>query len=459
MVNMALRMFVAGAVSVLAVASADIPLGLATFLGDSPLGRIAELEGQIKPLFDAMPKHGGAGLDAESAKYALQRHFLAHRRWRVQALETGQCTSSSGSYSGRPAKDVLSHFAGIFEEALAGSHFSLRELAALAATVEQGVRLESFELLSTALAVHGISEQELDEEMRDLVIQTFMLLYLLPDTEYSKLSPETITSYLGLAERVYPAWTDTLKWVQDLKQAKKSEAPTLQGFVEEIVFGYRQVLDNQCSSLRSSLLQNERPGTGRVLVSKLRSGGLAWQTPNSIWQFSESNAELRSMGALDESNPKRPTIIIPNYVMADSNCLPSSQIVSTCCMNECNALLTGLEEQLGSQKATPQRIASWARGLGPNVSQALLGQLEELASTHGGSLPIHGKAFAQWLHGAFPATCPRQHDPRGLLEKWWPSARWALRSLALLVAMASAVAGLWKTVSSQRASSKDEKID
>merc|ERR1740121_1857288 len=36
-------------------------------------------------------------------------------------------------------------------------------------------------------------------------------------------------------------------------------------------------------------------------------------------------------------------------------------------------------------------------------------QLEEIASAHGGQVPIHGRLFAQWLHYAFPRECPFPH--------------------------------------------------
>merc|ERR1719326_2696119 len=36
-------------------------------------------------------------------------------------------------------------------------------------------------------------------------------------------------------------------------------------------------------------------------------------------------------------------------------------------------------------------------------------QLEQIASTHGGQVPLHGRLFAQWLHYVFPQECPFPH--------------------------------------------------
>merc|ERR1719343_2011455 len=36
-------------------------------------------------------------------------------------------------------------------------------------------------------------------------------------------------------------------------------------------------------------------------------------------------------------------------------------------------------------------------------------QLEKIAATHDGLVPLHGRLFAQWLHYAFPHDCPFPH--------------------------------------------------
>merc|ERR1719401_1084279 len=45
----------------------------------------------------------------------------------------------------------------------------------------------------------------------------------------------------------------------------------------------------------------------------------------------------------------------------------------------------------------------------PHVSGLMTGQLEEMASMHGGKVPLHGRLFGQWLHYAFPRDCPFPH--------------------------------------------------
>merc|ERR1719311_1552987 len=40
---------------------------------------------------------------------------------------------------------------------------------------------------------------------------------------------------------------------------------------------------------------------------------------------------------------------------------------------------------------------------------SLIARLDEIAAEHSGTVPLHGRLFAQWLHHAFPRECPYPH--------------------------------------------------
>merc|ERR1719333_391389 len=44
-----------------------------------------------------------------------------------------------------------------------------------------------------------------------------------------------------------------------------------------------------------------------------------------------------------------------------------------------------------------------------NLTASLLGRLDEVATRNGGTVPIHGRLFTQWMHHAFPNECPYPH--------------------------------------------------
>jgi len=134
--------------------------------------------------------------------------------------------------------------------------------------------------------------------------------------------------------------------------------------------------------------------------------------------FKEREEYLRDLGALDESDPKRPRVIIPNYLGGRSNCFVPSSFYSVCCIDECESLLGLVENKIASPSGAPKDIAELISHTSSdtidaprNLSDALLGRLNEIAAQHGGQVPLHGRLFAQWMHHAYPRECPYPHAP------------------------------------------------
>merc|ERR1719420_144884 len=174
-------------------------------------------------------------------------------------------------------------------------------------------------------------------------------------------------------------------------------------------FGHFQ--DQECKQMKASLVDIEERGTGRVRLSDFYKPALG-----GAWQFTESVSYLRQLGALDESDASKPRVIIANYISSPSNCIASSAFYSVCCMDECEGLLGHLEQDLASPEASPDKIAALVAGLSSSsvsaprqLSPELLQRLDEIGEEHGGSVQLHGRLFAQWLHHAFPRECPFPH--------------------------------------------------
>jgi hypothetical protein len=163
--------------------------------------------------------------------------------------------------------------------------------------------------------------------------------------------------------------------------------------------------------MKDMLIDMEHQGTGRVRLSEFYKGGL-----EGNWQFAESQTYLRAIGALDESDPRMPSVVIPNYVGSQSNCLASSSFYSVCCLDECEGLMGHLEHSIGAPTAEPGHIVSLVSQMPSdtvdaprNLSSGLLLRLDEIAQHHGGRVPLHGRLFAQWMHHAYPRECPYPH--------------------------------------------------
>merc|ERR1719157_97343 len=84
----------------------------------------------------------------------------------------------------------------------------------------------------------------------------------------------------------------------------------------------------ECHRLKDKLVDLEDMGTGRVPLARFYRNGLLGK-----WEFTESTEYLRHVGALDENDPSRLSVVIPNYIQSQSNCLAGSSFYSVCCSN------------------------------------------------------------------------------------------------------------------------------
>ena len=89
----------------------------------------------------------------------------------------------------------------------------------------------------------------------------------------------------------------------------------------------------------------EYQGSGRARLVDFYSG-----RSREDWHFLESPDYLRAVGALDESLPGKPSVIIPNYLTGMSNCLDPSDYHSVCCRDECEDLMADLKSRLVSRR-------------------------------------------------------------------------------------------------------------
>merc|ERR1719401_391496 len=119
----------------------------------------------------------------------------------------------------------------------------------------------------------------------------------------------------------FPSWSDFVMWVQDIREMLSMERSrrsmklpqhTLDTVIEEAQelndrLGAYQ--DIECRSLKAGLADMEYKGTGRVLLSDFYRAGMKQE-----FLFIEHVDYLRKLGALDESDPKHPSVIITNYL-------------------------------------------------------------------------------------------------------------------------------------------------
>merc|ERR1719272_1628007 len=118
------------------------------------------------------------------------------------------------------------------------------------------------------------------------------------------------------------------------------------------------------------MVKMEYRGTGRVRLADFYN-----KPASGAWQFQESSSYLRAVGALDESDPAQPSVMLANYITAPANCIASSGFYSVCCKSECEGLQGHLEEKIGAPEAKADTIATLISFMPSNTATKLSRQL------------------------------------------------------------------------------------
>jgi len=388
--------------------------------------RISDMKALLSPIFASMPKNSHGNLEHVTVRYVLHRVFVQRHGWSIKGLDPKEePLNSSSSATGILKDHVPAYIQSMFEQRLEGRGLGLQELAVFAATMEHLVHNEAVGRLGSALSLHELlPTASMSPAMADKVLDTYMMAYILGE-HLSNMTQSYANSMTEEMPEIFMAWGETQQFVRKVRQ-DMSNAMTvgsqpqenqelsfalLVKTAETIGEKFGKFQDGECTGLKSALMKMEDRQSGRVRLADFYKPAL-----DGAWQFQESIAYLRQLGALDESNPEDPRVMIPNYLYSQTNCIASSDYYSVCCLNECEDLQGHLEKQIAAPEATPERIAGLVSSLASSsvpaprqLSETLRSRLDKIAEEHGGSVQLHGRLFAQWMHHAYPRECPYPH--------------------------------------------------
>jgi hypothetical protein len=382
-------------------------------------GRAVHIKEALRPTFASMPKNEHGKLGHAAVRYVLHRLFVSRHGWFIQGLHA---EGEGGSEEGGPQllhDQVPEHVQSLFERRVGQHGLGLEELTVLAATLEHLVHNEVSNHLNATFRLFDVSGGDSVQRDKALeILDAYMAIYIFGGN-ISAMPATQVRSLVRNIGEMYPTWPHTQEWVRTVynetipsNQRNGMSFGDVVGVAEQVGERYGRWQNAECLDLKNKLEGYGDASTGRVRLADFYSGAVR----DGQWQFSESGAYLRELGALDESDPTNPRVIIPNYINSPSNCVASSSYYSVCCINECEDLLGHLEEKVGSPEAKPSEISaliaalpSATRQAGRKLSAPLLAKLDEVAEHHGGRVPLHGRLFAQWMHLAYPMECPFPH--------------------------------------------------
>merc|ERR1719281_1911085 len=385
------------------------------------------IERTLAPMYATLPKNANGKLGHATVCYALHRYFVQQHGWFINGMSPDG-SGWNGSSTTTPMQErAPAHVQELLERNLGSRGLNLRELAALASVLHSQVNQEYLGRSDRAYHMTGaLMEGRATEEQFTKAITLWMTMLIIgPDMH--KVNNKQILGAASRMRRYFPHWDDLLFWVQDVRHSVAytqraqqnpfvGASPPLEAMHQvaaEVPRRFGQWHNSMCVDMKSALLGLEDTrSTGRVSLGAFYGG----KSDDKDWRFIESVDYLRQLGALDESDPKRPRVIVPNYLSGPNNCLEGSQIHTYCCKNECGALVIEVERGIAAPMGAVGDIAKIVSQISSDTVEAprnltleLISKLDSVASRHGGRIPLHGRLFAQWMHHAFPNECPHPH--------------------------------------------------
>jgi len=384
--------------------------------------RLQRIQDQLHTTFQAMPKNDVGKLDHDAVRYTLHSFFVQRHGWYVRGLsnvgEAFNGTASDGTLQDR----VEEFIQGVFEQKLGAHGLNLHEMSTLVATFENLVHEEVVQRLDSSLKALSLGAvQEFQASQVDEVLDAYMMSYI-TRIDYAKVRAGAIDILRQKMLILYPSWEETRSFMREVRERqgghhKFYSRSAVESILEDIGDQYGRWQDRECQELKTKLIRLEDRtigvnGSGRVRMSEFYGSSLK----DGNWQFSETEEFLAQSGILDLHDPSIPRLVIPNYINSPTNCLAGSKYYSVCCINECEDLLDSLEHSFKAPAVPPAAILAAVASLGSSsvpagrtMQPTLVKRLEDIASHHGGVVPLHGRLFAQWMHHAYPRECPYPH--------------------------------------------------
>jgi len=383
------------------------------------------LETALSPILAALPHDGTGRFGAPAVRYALHRVFVREYAWRLKGLDpSGEAWNATSPSSAAALERMPAAVRATIRRRLGGPGLGAQDVAAFAMALKYLILDEAKERLHAASAAVGIGRgaKVVPAARAARLIDTVMASYVMNEDLKSPRSRSRVRVILPRMAENYPDWNVSYlpmrKRVLDSKMAqlessRRSAMSTaeLSDVVAEVVERFGRTLTHSCLSQKEKLMAIEYQGTGRVRLAAFYHDSLSGN-----WQFSESQDYLKTLGALDTTNPQEPLVIIPNYVVGQSNCVGASRYHDSCCVSECEALLAQLERLLHAPAAAPEQVVAAVEDIpsstvprGRSLDTLLRHRLRAIAADHGGQVPLSGRLFAQWMHFAYPRECSYPH--------------------------------------------------
>jgi len=365
----------------------------------------------MQSTYSALPKHSNGNLGHQSIRYLLHRFFIEQHGWYIKGLEpsTEAPAPQMSSYW------LPSYLQGVLQQHVGENGVDLHAVAALAVSLEYIIGREATSRFNTIRKTFDMPRNATVEQFIE-ALSAFMMVFH-EDVSLLAVSKPELQQKITFFRAHYEYWKQASDFIND--EFQKGAQLTDQGsvdversaqIVQTLNSQFYRLNDRQCRDLKKLLISSEEV-PGRIKLTSFYN-----MTHFTDWDFDETPAYLRRLGALEEAESGVQRVITTNYIQSLPNCIDSSNFFSVCCRNECEDLMAHLEGNLSAPLADSELLLQLAAALPSDtvtaprkIPKSLQDRLKQIADVHHGQVPLHGRLFAQWMHHAFPRECPYPH--------------------------------------------------
>eukprot|EP00930_Biecheleria_cincta_P056225 TRINITY_DN4238_c0_g3_i1.p1 TRINITY_DN4238_c0_g3~~TRINITY_DN4238_c0_g3_i1.p1 ORF type:complete len:577 (+),score=101.70 TRINITY_DN4238_c0_g3_i1:76-1806(+) len=399
---------------------------------------IEAIERGLTPIYRTLPKNVNGRIDRKSLRHIAHRYFNEKSSLVIRGFEPSRSVNDSSWGS---AEILSEKVPGYVEAVLEARHvnqhaFDVRDAAYVVATLEQLVFDSEGALLTKVYErQHKPLHRHLDVQGLHQILEHYLVHWLMGDDQQGI---DVLLANRSLLETSFPHWDLLVKFANGEMKAldfdrmhtplsannnghrggnammQQYSFDDAHGIVGSITKSFASFWESECIEMKESLFVMDPRREGRVPLSKFYGTGL-----DAEWRFGESEAYLRDLGALDETSSRGKQVIIPNYIQAASNCIVTTPHYMVCCHNDCNSIIQDIETAIAAPFAQPDQMLALVKNMSSTttiddevavqIDGTLKTQLESIAASHGGQVPLHSRLFLQWLHYVFPRECPFPH--------------------------------------------------
>lgn len=396
-------------------------------------GRLGAVRRVLEPMWRALGKDEHGRVERRALRYAVHRHLLKSRSLSILGLEPMQQVGANSDVASLFTDHAPAYVRTLVEGSGAHAGFSIEDAVATVAMLEELAAQQGYGLIERLYQEKGWDPLgTVDRQTFDRALAMYLLRWMLGnDTE----TVDLLESNPPLLIQSFDDWPELVRFVEGRAEAHrhqgfKDPAAARQGrrgwgplndrytladaqaVVGGIILNFGTYWHAECQRVKASLTEMDYGSTGRVKLSDFHGAAL-----DGEWRFCESQDYLRQLGALDETSTiLGPRVILANYLQGASNCIISEPQYRVCCANDCEAHLAEIEESVEAPFASAEQLAGIVENITttlgddtPTLTPSLRSQLNDIANTHNGKVPLHGRLFSQWLHYVFPQDCPFPH--------------------------------------------------